>query len=170
MQCVSSTFSTNTLCTAVLVPLDMSQLEIYCDGSSFFLFAFLVSSWEIDGKAERRWLGTSPCHNERTIALRKNALRAFEGRSSELIKPGPRSRVGTIQLSWVSSAYCSNVPYLLYGGRKALCCCCWCGTPAKSNRRFCSSGRRASAGRWWSPSRELGKPERWRPSRSPAEA
>ena len=25
-----------------------------------FLFAFLVSSWEMDWKAERRWLGTSP--------------------------------------------------------------------------------------------------------------
>ena len=49
----------------------------------------------MDGKAERRWLGTCPCDNERTIALRKNALRAYEGKSSELIPPGPRSRVGT---------------------------------------------------------------------------
>ena len=48
----------------------------------------------MNGKAERRWLGTSPCDNERTIALRTNALRAYEGKSSELI-PGPRSRVGT---------------------------------------------------------------------------
>ena len=60
-----------------------------------FLFAFLVSSCKMDGKAERRWLGTSPCDNERTIASRKNALRAYEGKSSELISPGPRSRVGT---------------------------------------------------------------------------
>ena len=96
-----------------------------CDGSSTFcLFAFLVSSWEIDGKAERRWLGTSPCDNERTNAFRKNALRAYEGKSSELIPPGPRSRVGTIQLNWVSSAYWPNVTNLLFGGRKALCCCC----------------------------------------------
>ena len=80
-----------------------------------FLLAFLVSSWEMDGKAERRWLGTSPCGNERTIALRNNALRAYEGKSSELIPPGPRSRVGTIQLNWVSSAYCPNVAYLLFG-------------------------------------------------------
>ena len=65
-------------------------------GVPLFLFAFLVSSWEMDGKAEHRWLGTSPCDNERTIALRANALRAYEGKSSELIPPGPRSRVGTV--------------------------------------------------------------------------
>ena len=29
-----------------------------------FLFAFLVSTREMDGKAEGRWLGTSPCVNE----------------------------------------------------------------------------------------------------------
>ena len=79
----------------------------------------------MDGKAERQWLGTSPCDNERTIALRKNSLRAYEGKSSELIPPGPRSRVGTIQLNWVRSAYCPNVPYSFFGGRKALCCFCW---------------------------------------------
>ena len=39
-----------------------------------------------------RWHGTSPCDNERTIALWTNALRAYEGKSSELIPPGPRSR------------------------------------------------------------------------------
>ena len=39
-------------------------------------------------KAERQWLGTCPCDNERTIVLRKNALRAYEGKSSELIPPG----------------------------------------------------------------------------------
>ena len=49
----------------------------------------------MDGKAERRWLGTSPCDNERAIALRTNALGAYEGKSSELIPPGPRSRVAT---------------------------------------------------------------------------
>ena len=43
------------------------------------------------GKAERGWLGTYPCDNERTIALSKNALPAYEGKSSELIPPGPRS-------------------------------------------------------------------------------
>ena len=87
-------------------------------GVPLFLFAFLVSSWEMDGKAERRWLGTSPCDNERTIALRKNALRAYEGKASELIPPGPRSRVGVIQLNRVSSAYCPNVTCLFFGGRK----------------------------------------------------
>ena len=59
----------------------------------------------MDGKAERRWLGTSPCDNERAIALRTNALRAYEGNSSELIPPGPWSRVGTTPItgapSWV---------------------------------------------------------------------
>ena len=65
-------------------------------GVPLFLFAFLVSSWEMDGKAERRWLVTSPCDNKLTIALRTNALRAYEGKSSEMIPPGPRSRVGTV--------------------------------------------------------------------------
>ena len=115
----------------------------------------------MNGKAEGRWFGTSPCDNKRTIALRANALRAYEGKPSELIPPGPRSRVGAIQLNWVTSAYCPNVTYLLFGSRKALCCCCWC----ESNGRFYSSGRRASAGCWRSPSCKLGKPERWRPSR-----
>ena len=36
--------------------------------------------------------GTSPCDNERVTALWTNALRAYEGKSSELIPPGPRSR------------------------------------------------------------------------------
>ena len=52
--------------------------EFTVTGVPLFLFAFLLSSWEMDGKAERRWLGTSPCDDERTIALSKNALRAYE--------------------------------------------------------------------------------------------
>ena len=52
----------------------------------------------MDGEAESRWLGTSPCDNKLTIALRANVLRAFEGKSSALIPPGPRSRVGTVQI------------------------------------------------------------------------
>ena len=55
--------------------------------------------------------------------------------------------------------------YLLFGGQKALCCCCWCGTRAESNEQFYSSEKSASAGRWRSPSCKLGKQERWRPSR-----
>ena len=51
----------------------------------------------MDGKVEGRWLGTCPCDIGITIALRTNALRAYEGASSELIPPAPRSRVGTIQ-------------------------------------------------------------------------
>ena len=50
----------------------------------------------VNGKAKRRWLGTSPCDNKRTIALRTNALRAYEGKSSELIPPGPQSQGGTV--------------------------------------------------------------------------
>ena len=34
-------------------------------GVLLLLFAFLVSSWEMDGKAEGRWLRTSPCDNEK---------------------------------------------------------------------------------------------------------
>ena len=135
--------------------------EFTVTGVQLFLFAFLVNSWDIDRKTERRWLGTPPCD----IPLRKTAIRAYEGKSSELIPPGPRSRVGTIQLNWVSSAYCPNVTYVLFGRRKALCCCCWCGTSAEINGRFYSSGKSASAGRWRSPSCKLGKLERWRPSR-----
>ena len=74
----------------------------------------------MNGKAEGRWLDTPSCDNERAVALSTNALRAYEGKSSELAPPSPRSRVGTIQLNWVSSAYCPNVTYLLFGGRKAL--------------------------------------------------
>ena len=44
---------------------------------------------------------------------------------------GPAVASRTVQLNWLSSAYCPNVTYLLFGGRKALCCCCWCGTPAE---------------------------------------
>ena len=64
--------------------------RFYCDRRSIFLLAFLVSSSEMDGKAEDRWLGTSPCDNKRTIPLRTNELPAYEGKSSELIPLGPR--------------------------------------------------------------------------------
>lgn len=63
-------------------------------GLALFLSAFLVSYSEMDGKAEGRWFGTSPCDNEITNAFRTNALRAYEGKSSEPIPPGPRSRIG----------------------------------------------------------------------------
>ena len=43
--------------------------EFTVTGVPLFLFAFLVSSLEMDGKAERRWLGTSPCDDERSIAV-----------------------------------------------------------------------------------------------------
>ena len=58
----------------------------------------------MDGKAERRWLGTVPCDNERTIALRKNALRAYEEKFSELMPPGPWLRVGTVGIDYYNSS------------------------------------------------------------------
>ena len=54
-----------------------------------------------DGR-DGRWLGTSPCDNERTIASRTDTFRAYDGKSSELILPGPWARVGTVQLNWVN--------------------------------------------------------------------
>ena len=115
-------------------------------GVPLFLFVFLVSSWEMDGKAEHWWLGICRVMTNIIIALRTNALRAYEEKSSELIPPGPRSRVGTIQLNWVSSAYCPNVTYLLFGGRKALCSCCWYGTPAESNGDSTAAGGEGAQG------------------------
>ena len=66
----------------------------------------------MDGKAEGRWIGTSPCDNERTIALKTNALRAYEGKSLELIPPGPRSRIGTTlsDLQAVVTGVVSSLP------------------------------------------------------------
>ena len=84
--------------------------ECTVTGVPLFLLAFLVSSCEMDGKAERRWPGTSPCDNERTIALRKNAVQAYEGKSSELIPPA-RGRE-SVQLGSSSerfSAYCTSI-------------------------------------------------------------
>ena len=46
----------------------------------------------MDGMVHGRWHGASPCGNERIIALWTNVLRAYEGKSSGLIPPGPRSR------------------------------------------------------------------------------
>ena len=85
-------------------------------GVPLFLFALPVSSWKMNRKAEGRWLGTSLCDNERTIALRKNALRAYEGKSSELIPPGPRSRVGTkaiLSLQKNTSYNIITYPYII---------------------------------------------------------
>ena len=79
------------------------------------------------------------------------------------------ARVGTIQLNLVSSVTVQNVTNLPFGGRKAVFAC-WCWTPAESNGKLYSSKVSASAGRWRLPLFKLGQPERWRPSRRPAEA
>ena len=72
----------------------------------------------MNGKAEGRWLGTSLCDNERTVVLRTNALRAYEGKSSELIPPGPRSRVGT----WCCSSSCAGWQDLVLVERDSIQC------------------------------------------------
>ena len=103
----------------------------------------------MDGKVEGQGLGTSPCDDERTIALRTNALRAYEGKFSELIPPGPRSRVGTIQLNWTSSAHYPNVTYLLFGGRTALllyCCCVGVGHQLKAMGDSTAAGEARAQG------------------------
>ena len=64
--------------------------EFTVTGVPLFLFVFLVSSWEMDGKAEHWWLGICRVMTNIIIALRTNALRAYEEKSSELIPPGPR--------------------------------------------------------------------------------
>ena len=64
-----------------------------------------MGSRDTNGKVHGRWHGTSPCDTKLTIVLWTHALQAYEGKSSELIPPGPRSRVGTTQLKKVSSSY-----------------------------------------------------------------
>ena len=110
-----------------------------------------------EGRTPMAW--HSRCDNERTIiALRTNALRAYEGKSSELIPPGPRSRVGTIQLNWVSSAQRELLAFRRPES-PVLLVLVW--DTSESNGRFCSSWMSTDAGRWRSPSYKLV----WRPSR-----
>ena len=52
----------------------------------------LLRSSNTKEKVHGRWHDTSPCDNERTIALWANALRYYEAKSSELIPPASRSR------------------------------------------------------------------------------
>ena len=49
----------------------------------------------MDGKTESRWVRTSPWDSVITIALKTDGFKAYEGMSSELVPPGPRSGVGT---------------------------------------------------------------------------
>ena len=80
----SSRWAFGGCCTAVVIPMNghLTVRDFTVTGVSLFLFAFLVSSGEIDAKARGRRLGSSPCDNERTIALRTNATRAYEGNRS----------------------------------------------------------------------------------------
>ena len=96
------TFSYVSLCGRTIGHLTVGDFAV--TGVQLFLFAFLLSTREMDGKAEGRWLATSPCIYKISITRRTNAIRAYEEKSSELTPPGPRSRVDTIQLSWVGSA------------------------------------------------------------------
>ena len=78
----------------------------------------------MDAKLYGPWYGTSPCDNEPAIALLINALRAYDGKPSELIPPGPRS-CESAQFNELSK-FCllpntaQNAIKLLFGGRKAL--------------------------------------------------
>ena len=55
---------------------------------------------DTNGKVHDRWHVNFPSDNERTIALWTNTLRAYEGKSLELIPPGPRSRKPVQKSSW----------------------------------------------------------------------
>ena len=48
----------------------------------------ILRSSDANRKVHGRWHGTSPCDHERTVASRTDALRAYEGKSSELIPRG----------------------------------------------------------------------------------
>ena len=76
--------------------------EFTVTGVPLFLFAFLVRSSEMDGKAERRWLGTSPCDNERTTRYciedkRTPGLRG-EVLGADTTGPAVASRYNSIEL------------------------------------------------------------------------
>lgn len=68
----------------------------------------------MDGKVHDRCHGISLCGHERTLALWIYALRAYEGKTSQLIPWGPTSKVGTTRLNWSSSAYNPNLDLLAF--------------------------------------------------------
>ena len=66
----------------------------YNDGSSTFSVCVSSGLLEDEREGRRPMAWHFPCDNKRTT-LRTDALRVYE-KSSELIPPGPRSRVGTL--------------------------------------------------------------------------
>ena len=68
----------------------------------------------MDGKVHDRCHGISLCGHERTLALWIYALRAYEGKTSQLIPWGSTSKVGTTRLNWSSSAYNPNLDLLAF--------------------------------------------------------
>jgi len=123
----------------------------------------------MDGKAEGRWLRTSPCDNERVIVLNTYVLRAYGGKSSERIPPGPRSRVETIQSNWVSSAHCPTWPTCFPEDGKHCALLLVVSDTSRKQRAILQQREEGERRRWRSPSCKLGKPERWRPSLWPVE-
>ena len=100
----------------------------------------------MNGTTEGRWLGISPCDNETAIALRTNALRACKWKSLELISPGPRSRVGTVRLNCVGSAYCPNVTYVLSEAEKHCAAVVGVGSQLKAMGDSTAAGRGRALG------------------------
>ena len=94
-------FTLHTMVGCILSRSSIVFIGVFCE----LLPAFEILKYDREGPYGQ-WPVPSLCDNERTIPLWTNALRAHEGKSSELIPPGPHARVGTIQLNRVSSAYC----------------------------------------------------------------
>ena len=100
-----------------------------------------------------------------------NAFRAYEGKFSELIPPGPRSRKTVHSLHGVSSTYCPKRDQFAFWRPESSSLRVGVGhQPRAMEDSRASSKRSASAGRRRSPFCKLGQPKTWRPSRRPAEA
>ena len=112
---------TSSFCTAVVAPCwAFDDWRFYCDRSCTFSVG--VSSellrWTGRPKADGLTLPRVITKELPGIALGTNALRAYEGKSSELIPPGPRSRVGT----WCCSSSCAGWQDLVLVERDSIQC------------------------------------------------
>ena len=83
----------------------IKRLDTFCRGVPTLLLAFLVGSFDTNGNILGRWHGPFPRDNEQIVASWTNALRAYEGKSSELAPPGPRSRE---PVQWHGTSPCDN--------------------------------------------------------------